>query len=71
MQRVTEELAKVGVRVLTEIDVQATMKKKVGQDMPPSCNLGACNPQVASRVIDGDSVGEWRNCCRQVTRVLP
>jgi len=35
VQRITEELAKVGFGVLTEIDVQATMKKKLGQEMPP------------------------------------
>jgi uncharacterized protein (DUF302 family) len=51
VQRITEELAKVGFGVLTEIDVQATMKKKLDQDMPPYRILGACNPQFASRAI--------------------
>ncbi|OGB01781.1 MAG: ABC transporter ATP-binding protein [Burkholderiales bacterium RIFCSPHIGHO2_12_FULL_69_20] len=51
VQRITEELAKVGFGVLTEIDVQATMKKKLGQDMPPYRILGACSPQFASRAI--------------------
>lgn len=51
-QRTREALGKQGFGVLTEIDVQATMKKKIGADMPRYLILGACNPQMAFKAIE-------------------
>jgi uncharacterized protein (DUF302 family) len=52
VQRVTQALAGEGFGVLTEIDVAATLKKKLDKTIPPYKILGACNPNYASKAIE-------------------
>jgi len=54
INKVTEELKKEGFGVLTEIDVQATLKKKLDVDFRKYKILGACNPGYAHKALQSE-----------------
>jgi uncharacterized protein (DUF302 family) len=63
IQKVTEELKKEGFGVLTEIDIKATLKKKLDVDFYNYKVLGACNPPFAYKALQAeDKIGAMLPC---------
>lgn len=63
IEKVVEKLKENGFGVLTDIDIQATLKKKIGVDFYKYRILGACHPQSAHKaLLEEDKVGLMLPC---------
>lgn len=71
-KRVESALMEEGFGILTQVDVQATLKKKLGIDFRPYRILGACNPPLAHQALSQeDKIGTMLPCNVIVQQISP
>jgi uncharacterized protein (DUF302 family) len=70
LERVNQVLKEEGLGVVSDVDVQAVMRSKLQEEVPPYRILGACAPQLAKRVMEADPEAGSLLPCNVVVREI-
>ena len=72
LEKVNQAISEEGLGIVSEIDVQAVMRKKLNEEIPPYRILGACAPKLAKRVMQADpDAGALLPCSIVVREINP
>ena len=66
VDQVKAALRTQGFGVVSDMDIQATMKEKLGEEMRPYRILGACNPKLAFKALEASESGQFIKLCQSV-----